>query len=72
MPAFKEGRHRTSLIAASKSTAWVKQSLCLYSLFLPTFSSLPQRWEHDSAFTFCVLLAFAASLAAAAVILTPL
>ncbi|WP_129591032.1 hypothetical protein [Bradyrhizobium shewense] len=34
-------------------------------LFLPTFSTLPQRREHDPAFTFCVLLAFAASLAAA-------
>lgn len=32
-------------------------------LFLPTFSALPQRREHDPAFTFCVLLAFAASLA---------
>ncbi|MGY3034228.1 hypothetical protein ACVIIV_003398 [Bradyrhizobium sp. USDA 4354] len=45
---FKEGRHRTSLIAASKSTTWVKQSLCLYSLF-SAYVFLFAAWEHDAA-----------------------
>ncbi|MBB4423657.1 hypothetical protein GGD66_002201 [Bradyrhizobium sp. CIR48] len=35
-------------------------------LFLPTFSALPQRREHEPAFTFCVLLAFRRQPGAAA------